>query len=436
MQRSYFNIRLAFFIYLIYLNILTLAPFDFSKTVITGWTFVDWGSSISDFSLNILGFVPFGLILSLLTQQNKEKIYSKYIILVGITTLASLSIEICQIFLPSRTPSLSDVLANTIGGGIGVFVANHLCKRTLISFLKHYRIKLTLAILSLYLGTLIGIFFWTTSSKELTSWDSSYPLLIGNEATLDRPWLGKIFFLALYENALTSEEVKSAFIAGSNFIPDVHSRKAPILLYSFQEGGGEQVNDNSKVKPPYNLEIGDTKKSRWLPKGGLELTGSTFIKNDNVPTKVYQHLTASNTFSISTWIEPKDTRQTGPARIVSFSFNPFLRNFTLGQEGSEIHFRVRNRIAGMNGTEYNLITTGLGLRPQPTHIVAIYDHGTEHLYIDGILFQTKMIRWDHFISWLLKLDMGSYWQKGLLILLLLTPMGGFWMAISMPIRLQ
>lgn len=49
---------------------------------------------------------------------------------------------------------------------------------------------------------------------DLSNWDDSYRLLIGNEATGDRPWVGTLHMVALYGRALTDAEVAQNFNAG------------------------------------------------------------------------------------------------------------------------------------------------------------------------------------------------------------------------------
>lgn len=46
------------------------------------------------------------------------------------------------------------------------------------------------------------------------NWDQSFPFLMGNEATGDRPWLGRIFLVAIYDRALSAPEAEKNFHAG------------------------------------------------------------------------------------------------------------------------------------------------------------------------------------------------------------------------------
>ena len=48
----------------------------------------------------------------------------------------------------------------------------------------------------------------------MTNWDTSYSLILGNEATGDRPWLGKLFLAAVYCDALSFEQVTQNYAAG------------------------------------------------------------------------------------------------------------------------------------------------------------------------------------------------------------------------------
>ena len=49
---------------------------------------------------------------------------------------------------------------------------------------------------------------------DFSDWDPGYPLVIGNEATLDRPYLGTIHLIAIYNRALSSDEIKHNFAVG------------------------------------------------------------------------------------------------------------------------------------------------------------------------------------------------------------------------------
>ena len=52
------------------------------------------------------------------------------------------------------------------------------------------------------------------SLGEFSNWDASFSLLLGNELSEDRPWIGSLHLVALYNRALTTDEVITNFTAG------------------------------------------------------------------------------------------------------------------------------------------------------------------------------------------------------------------------------
>ncbi|HYE97746.1 MAG TPA: LamG-like jellyroll fold domain-containing protein, partial [Planctomycetota bacterium] len=48
---------------------------------------------------------------------------------------------------------------------------------------------------------------------DFRTWDESYRLLLGNELSKDRAWLGELRLVAVYARALTPAEVQRNFLA-------------------------------------------------------------------------------------------------------------------------------------------------------------------------------------------------------------------------------
>ncbi|WP_166830238.1 DUF1592 domain-containing protein [Thalassoroseus pseudoceratinae] len=66
---------------------------------------------------------------------------------------------------------------------------------------------------------------------DLRNWDRGYRLILGNEQSNDRPWLGEFHAVAIYNRALSANEVLQKFRAGSQADPNTSSplatRKSP-----------------------------------------------------------------------------------------------------------------------------------------------------------------------------------------------------------------
>ena len=75
-----------------------------------------------DFIINIVGFVPFGylLLLYFVSGNCKGGLLGKALLAVIAGTATSLILELVQVFIPGRTSSLFDLIANGMGTVIGV----------------------------------------------------------------------------------------------------------------------------------------------------------------------------------------------------------------------------------------------------------------------------------------------------------------------------
>jgi hypothetical protein len=78
--------------------------------------------NLLDIVINIAGFIPFGFLLSIYLTQ-KGLTFSKALLLSIVAGFViSLTIELLQYFLPTRTSSMPDLIANTVGTGIGTLL--------------------------------------------------------------------------------------------------------------------------------------------------------------------------------------------------------------------------------------------------------------------------------------------------------------------------
>jgi len=79
--------------------------------------------------INLIGFMPLGFFLWSTFLGFKGFIYNhKWLMSVVIAFAFSLSLEIFQAWIPSRTSSLLDLILNTVGAGAGAWFALVSCK--------------------------------------------------------------------------------------------------------------------------------------------------------------------------------------------------------------------------------------------------------------------------------------------------------------------
>lgn len=122
----------------------------------------------------------------------------------------------------------------------------------------------------------------------------------------------------------------------------------------------------------------------WLSEGnGVRIWSVSAIRSSTVPEKFYNRLQGGKGITIEVWVSPKDVTQTGPARIVSYSLDKSLRNFTLGQDGDTLVMRLRTTQTNLNGRNPELRVPELFIPKIPQHIVVTYDYVRERVYVNG-----------------------------------------------------
>jgi hypothetical protein len=231
---------------------------------------------------------------------------------------------------------------------------------------------------------------------DCSAWGSNYGLALANELTQDRPWLGELHRVAIYDRALGSGRIERSFKAGHN-----KTNGSPLVLYAFREGRGDTIKDISNEGKPLNLRISDNSAVKWLPSGGLRVNSPTLISSGVPASKVISAVRKSHEITIGAWIKPSNITQAGPARIVTVSSDTGQRNFTLGQKGGAYEMRFRTTSTSRNG-EPALSTPGgeddpkqiCGLRNDSGDLAIIYfPAGGSVTVRNGSLVPGLKVRW-------------------------------------------
>jgi hypothetical protein len=193
------------------------------------------------------------------------------------------------------------------------------------------------------LGIGVLLAAWDTSGRlpSLSNWNPGFPIQFGNEATLDRPWKGEILQLALYPSAARPDS-----------------------------------------DPTSNKLIGSISGL-----GPLVLEGGPGIRLPSAASQSFADAVArSNSFRVVGRVATASLAQEGPARIVSFSSDPYTRNFDVGQEGRRIVFRVRTSFGGSDGELFRAITPPMLESGRTTVIDTSFDGLVARIRIDGRLY--------------------------------------------------
>jgi len=366
----------------------TLYPFNFS---IQEDTFVHQllgslrkSSNLVDQVANIFLFIPFGISLSRFSSKKTRLSNAIIFVLVFITSLAfSTTIELLQTFLPSRASSLSDILTNTTGGACGYFIhqlgSKSLGQKFYWVFRSSFK-KLTVKqLIAAFIGYLVFVFLITIGLHNvvnLSNWSADFPLLIGNERTGDRPWVGTIYEIAIADNAI-SEDVVANILKGDS-APTVLGSS---LITEYRFKSDDAFLDTRKHSP--NLIWKGAEQSSSSD-NGVSLSPQGWLETSSSATFINQRLRETSEFTLSLIVATGNKNQSGPARIVSFSQNPYERNLTVGQEKQDLVVRLRTPLSGNNGTSPEIYVSN-AFRDNAIHrFVITYADATLRVYRDQV----------------------------------------------------
>ncbi len=333
------------FIYLIFVYLLTLNPFRFSLFYFDRFfqfkrglvSTLLGGSHIQDILLNLVMLFPLGLVVGLILRMLQINKRQSIIIASGLAFLISSSIEICQIFLP-RSFSVVDIVANTMGGFIGGWLAypfGNFDSQELFRNLYDKGRLFYSRIIILYCVAATIILMIPVSINTFSNWDSSFHLLIGNEATLNRSWSGSIYKLAIFNRTLRKQEVEKLDVLNLEQETPAELSNGLLVEYIFDKPETKKfgaLRNSLELNPLHNSSV------EFNPDGGIFIKQNSLIGTQMPATDLVQLLKKTNRFSLAIWFQPENLRLDGPARIVTLSENTRRRNFSLGQSRANLIF--------------------------------------------------------------------------------------------------
>jgi VanZ family protein len=122
----------------------------------------------------------------------------------------------------------------------------------------------------------------------------------------------------------------------------------------------------------------------WLaPERGIEFNEQGLVVSENPAAVLHNKIVLNNAFALECWVRSLDKDQYGPARIVSYSIHAGQRNFTLGQEGGDLVFRLRTNSTDPNGMYPTVRARGTFDSDALRHIVVNFQSGNLWIFVDG-----------------------------------------------------
>ncbi|WP_299414167.1 hypothetical protein [Acaryochloris sp. IP29b_bin.148] len=212
--------------------------------------------------------------------------------------------------------------------------------------------------------------------SHLKSWDPNFSLILGNEQTQDRPWQGTISDLYIANQVLAKSELIQAF-ASPDDLRLLRQKAVAFYSLSGQDSYPDQIGESPRL-----VWQGDRPECQ----GNCQpiLNSQHWLATERSANWITEKIRETSQFTLITTVSTSKVNQTGPARIISLSGSPYHRNFTLGQEGPNLAFRIRTPITGENGLRPELIVPDIFSDTTP-HLIAItYANSLLQVFIDSV----------------------------------------------------
>ena len=305
-------------------------------------SYIDNGFNLDDFVNNMFLYLPLGIALS------GSSLWRAFLLGLSFSTGA----EILQLGYVDRIPSFVDIASNTSGAVAGYLVAKLFfrTRRGQPACLKLNRALAATAIPIALLGT--ASLVHPLMASDFSNWSPRFQLAAGNELSGNRPWSGTISELSIYPFAMSAEQIEQLAHAAA--------------------GSSATALFGAPVAGPITPEEEQLKHGRPL------LTSEEDLR-------LYNALVAKNQMTLLVWLRPDNLEQTGPARIVTYSHDWRLRNFTLAQMRNTLTFRLRTPASGLNGTDPALYSGPVLSLDHASFVAAVYDGRISSLYVNGKL---------------------------------------------------
>ncbi|MEB3295493.1 MAG: VanZ family protein [Synechococcales bacterium] len=386
----------------VFILYVTLTPFDFRLAQLGARNLVKeffrHSSDSQDLVSNVLLFLPIGLSWTAWQYRHQRQgsrqpvLWRLWVRSILFSFLLTLTVELLQIFLPTRYTSYRDLTTNTLGGAIGaglylVGLRYHLWHQVWHHLQRLWRSPRGLATL-LVVWVICGCSVTLALHKgtELSNWARDYPLVIGNEPSGDRPWRGQISRLVISPQA-TSEQAAADWLTQ----PQQADLPGAIADYDFttvppyrsRVGHGTVIDWNQPLDQPTEQQTGlqtaaITQADRWLIAQGS-------------PASLTEPIRQSSTFTLAAIVQAAEFEHEETARIISISQDPYFRNLTVGQKGDVLTIRLRTPLTGENGTYTSLGVPKVFVDSQPHALLVTYQAGQLTLYIDQVSHDSTLI---------------------------------------------
>jgi hypothetical protein len=306
-----------------------------------------------DVVANLLLFMPLGFGLAgLLANTKRWQKSTRLVLVLLISVLLSASVELLQVFLPTRAATVTDIVVNGTGGVLGAMCFHH-WGFELLSFASLLLERGQKLLLRLSMKHLVAIFLSymlvafamvnLIQTTTLQNWDDSYPLIVGNWFPQNLPWEGTIGDIQIADRAVSRQEAR-AILSGATQLPT----EGGSLVAAYPMTGNGNFADQTGNLPDlvwHNRRSGESAAPTGANQGA-HLHSQQWLQTEGSTAPVLQRLQRGSQFTLMATIAPASIErdQTGFTTFLGFSNASGNYNFRLGQIGQFLTLWIRTTL--------------------------------------------------------------------------------------------
>lgn len=331
--------------------------------------------------LNVLLFIPLGFGLSEKLRERGVSLRITFLAAAAVGALLSYGIEFLQIYIPMRDSGWEDVFTNTTGCVVGLLVFElfgSAILRCLVygdtaleSWLSPKRIAV---VLSAYFALWFVTSLVLQKDTQLSNWDPTSLLLIGNEASgrLSYAWKGKVLSLQFWDRALPDDLARN--LTSGNVSEDSQAG----LMATYEFSGGAPFQDQRKILPDL---FWNTTPPNQIDSKSVYLDGESWLTSGISVGGLVTDLQHTNQFSVRIVCVPAEIDGVD-GRIVSISRASGLVNLNLRQEDANLVLWFRSPLS-VRGSQLAWYVPDVFEPDRARDILYSYDGSDLSLYVDG-----------------------------------------------------
>jgi VanZ family protein len=331
-----------------------------------------------DFFLNVLLFVPFGFGICAQVRKRGGGLWTSFLLALILGAFTTYTVELLQLYIPSRDSGWLDVFSNTLGSVTG-FCVFEFCSDAVLPWLSIGEDALaswlspgrTAMVLLAYFAFCFGVSVPLQRETRLSNWDPDSFLVVGNDASGHNPWKGKILGLQIWDRALSDEMVRQI----ARHQPADVAREDMLASYDFT-GWPPYVDKNNFLPPLQWTPVRPPYRPGHMP----EWNGTSWLSTGMPAGNLMEQIKKTSRFTVHLICEttPEDVN----GRVISFSKSAGNVNFLLRQEGHSLVLRLRNPLSASRFL-LSWYVHGAFEPGKVTDIVALYDGSDAFIYVDG-----------------------------------------------------